>query len=81
MSIITDPGDPGTPTTPPGTNPPGTGDNPGGTGSNTAASHASNLAFTGIGIATIVLVILALLAAGAYLVRVGYRRTHPRGLS
>lgn len=34
-----------------------------------------NLAFTGIGIATLIAVILALLAAGAYLVRESYRKT------
>lgn len=35
------------------------------------------LAYTGIGIATLIAVILALLAAGAYLVRESYRRNHP----
>jgi hypothetical protein len=38
---------------------------------------AGSLAYTGIGIATLIAVILALLAAGAYLVREGYRRNHP----
>ena len=36
-----------------------------------------SLAYTGIGIATLIAVILALLAAGAYLVRESYRRSHP----
>lgn len=35
------------------------------------------LAYTGIGIATLIAVILALLAAGAYLVRESYRRNNP----
>jgi len=35
-----------------------------------------NLAYTGVGIATLIAVILALLAAGAYLVRESYRRNH-----
>jgi hypothetical protein len=39
------------------------------------------LAYTGIGIATLIAVILALLAAGAYLVREGYRRNHPAKLA
>ena len=38
-----------------------------------------SLAFTGIGIATLIAVILALLAAGAYLVRESYRRNHSVG--
>ncbi|WP_309711719.1 choice-of-anchor G family protein [Pseudolysinimonas sp.] len=36
-----------------------------------------SLAYTGIGIATLIAVILALLAAGTYLVRESYRRNHP----
>jgi len=58
------------------TDPPTTGD-PGdpGTPTNTAAVNSS-LAFTGVGIATLVAILLALLAAGAYLVREGYRRRH-----
>jgi hypothetical protein len=39
-----------------------------------------SLAFTGIGIATLIAVILALLAAGAYLVRESYRRNHSMGI-
>jgi hypothetical protein len=39
--------------------------------------NAGSLAYTGIGIATLIAVILALLAAGAYLVRESYRRNHP----
>ncbi len=38
---------------------------------------AGSLAYTGIGIATLIAVILALLATGAYLVRESYRRNHP----
>ena len=49
------------------TTPPGGGGNAGG----------GSLAYTGIGIATLIAVILALLAAGAYLVRESYRRNHP----
>jgi hypothetical protein len=40
-------------------------------------SGAGSLAYTGIGIATLIAVIIALLAAGAYLVRESYRRNHP----
>lgn len=47
--------------------PPGGGGGPG----------AGSLAYTGIGIATLIAVIIALLAAGAYLVRESYRRNHP----
>lgn len=46
---------------------------PGGGG----AGGPGSLAYTGIGIATLIAVILALLAAGAYLVRESYRRNHP----
>jgi hypothetical protein len=46
------------------------------TPSTPTASTSSSLAFTGVGIATIIAVILALLAAGAYLAREGYRRKH-----
>jgi hypothetical protein len=79
------PGDPGTPTSPgtpsnPGT--PGTSGNPGTSGgllsSPVSPAAFSRLAFTGIGIGTLVAVILALLAAGAYLVREGYRRNGRR---
>ncbi len=38
---------------------------------------AGSLAYTGMGIATLIAVILALLAAGAYLVRESYRRNRP----
>ena len=62
----TDPNNPGTPTT---------GDNPGNPSTPTA-STSSRLAFTGVEIGIILAVILALLAAGAYLVREGYRRRH-----
>jgi hypothetical protein len=47
---------------------------PGGGG---GGAGAGSLAYTGIGIATLIAVILALLAAGAYLVRESYRRNHP----
>jgi hypothetical protein len=40
----------------------------------------NRLAYTGVGIATLIAVILALLAAGAYLAREGYRRNHPQSL-
>jgi hypothetical protein len=72
------PGDPGTPGNPPvGGNPsnPGTPSNP------VTPASFSNLAFTGLGIGTLVAVILALLAAGAYLVREGYRRNSRRQIS
>ena len=58
----------GVDTTPPGGGTGGTG----GTGTSISA-----LATTGVGIATLIAVILALLAAGAYLVRESYRRNHP----
>lgn len=46
-----------------------------------SATAASRLAMTGVGIATLIAVILALLAAGAYLAREGYRRNHPHSLT
>lgn len=55
--------------------PPGGGD-PGGP----TASGSGSLAMTGVGIATLIAVILALLAAGAYLAREGYRRNHPQSV-
>ena len=55
-----------------GTDPtPPTGGNPG-----TTAGSVTRLATTGMGIAALVAAVLALLAAGAYLVREGYRRNH-----
>ena len=48
--------------------------NPGTTG----ITASNRLAMTGVGIATLIAIILALLAAGAYLAREGYRRNHPR---
>jgi hypothetical protein len=68
ITSVVDPEDPDGPDTPGG----GT---PGGGGS--GAGGPSSLAYTGIGIATLTAVILALLAAGAYLVRESYRRHHP----
>jgi len=50
----------------------GGGDN-GGSGG-TVTAHGANLAVSGIGIAVLVALFLALVAAGAYLVREGYRR-------
>lgn len=52
---------------------PGDPENPNG-----SAGGGGSLAMTGVGIATLVAVILALLAAGAYLAREGYRRNHPQ---
>lgn len=49
----------------------------GGTLTPTASGPGGSLAYTGIGIATLVAAILALLAAGAYLLRENYRRNHP----
>jgi hypothetical protein len=49
---------------------------PGGSGISPAATTISRLAMTGAGIATIIAIMLALLAAGAYLVRENYRRHH-----
>lgn len=48
---------------------------------NTPSTAATRLAMTGVGIATLIAVILALLAAGAYLAREGYRRNHPRSVT
>lgn len=44
----------------------------------TGISASNRLAMTGVGVATLIAIILALLAAGAYLAREGYRRNHPR---
>lgn len=49
----------------------------GGTLTPTASGPGGSLAYTGIGIATLIAAILALLAAGAYLLRENYRRNHP----
>ena len=53
------------------TTPPPTDGNPG-----TTATSIARLATTGMGIAALVAAVLALLAAGAYLVRESYRRNH-----
>jgi hypothetical protein len=53
------------------TTPPPTDGNPG-----TTAASIARLATTGMGIAALVAAVLALLAAGAYLVRESYRRNH-----
>jgi hypothetical protein len=58
-----------------GTNPPSDG-NPGGGNPGTTAGNIARLATTGVGIAALVAAVLALLAAGAYLVRESYRRNH-----
>lgn len=55
--------------------PPGGGGGDG-IGGITTAGGISSLAMTGAGIATLIAIILALLAAGAYLVRENYRKTH-----
>jgi hypothetical protein len=55
------------------TNPPSDG-NPG--NPVTTAGNIARLATTGVGIAALVAAVLALLAAGAYLVRESYRRNH-----
>jgi hypothetical protein len=47
----------------------------------TTPSATNRLAYTGVGIATLIAIILALLAAGAYLAREGYRRNHPKSLT
>jgi hypothetical protein len=52
--------------------------NPSTPGSPSTPTALGNLAFTGVGIAGLVAAILALLAAGAYLVREGYRRNGRR---
>jgi len=53
------------------TTPPPNSGNPG-----TTAGNIARLATTGVGIAALVAAVLALLAAGAYLVRESYRRNH-----
>ena len=50
--------------------------NCGGSGTPGTASSGS-LAMTGLGIATLIAIVLALLAAGAYFARQGYRQNHP----
>jgi len=47
----------------------------------TTPTASDRLAYTGVGIATLIAIILALLAAGAYLAREGYRRNHPKSLT
>jgi len=70
--VPTTPGDPSNPTTPTEPGSPSTPTTPGG------GTPIGNLAFTGVGIAGLISTILALLAAGAYLVREGYRRNSRR---
>ena len=50
-------------------------------GGGTSTTATDRLAYTGVGIATLIAVILALLAAGAYLAREGYRRNHAKSLT
>ena len=75
VAVVTGPPTEGNPTDPNNPGTPTTGDNPGNPSTPTA-STSSRLAFTGVEIGIILAVILALLAAGAYLVREGYRRRH-----
>lgn len=56
----------------PGTDDPGTDD-----GSTPTATDRDDLAYTGVTIGAIIAALLALLAAGAWLAREGYRRSHP----
>lgn len=70
----------GTVTPPDGTGDPGNPGTPGTTGTtghNHTAAATGKLAYTGVQLAAIVALILALLATGTYLVREGYRRSHP----
>jgi len=72
------PGDPGTPTSPANPSNPGGPTTSGNPSTPTTTAALGDLAFTGTGIAGLVGAILALLAAGAYLVREGYRRNGRR---
>jgi hypothetical protein len=51
-----------------------------GPGTPSTPTATDRLAYTGVGIATLIAVILALLASGAYLAREGYRKNHPQAL-
>ncbi len=73
--VITGPGTPSNPTDP---GDPGSPSNPNSPSVPVTPTAFGNLAFTGVGIAGLVSAILALLAAGAYLVREGYRRNSRR---
>lgn len=48
---------------------------------NCSTSAADRLAYTGVGLAALIALVLALLAAGAYLAREGYRRNHTKSLT
>jgi hypothetical protein len=72
------PTDPGTPSNPTEPGSPSNPTDPGSPSSPIIPTSFGNLAFTGVGIAGLVSAILALLAAGAYLVREGYRRNGRR---
>lgn len=70
------PGDPGNPGDP---DDPGTPGDPGDPGnpSTPTATGPDGLAYTGVAVGAIIAALLGLLAAGAWLVREGYRRNHP----
>lgn len=71
-----DPGDPDNPGDPDDPGTPGTPGTPGGPGTPTATGP-DGLAYTGVAVGAIIAALLGLLAAGAWLAREGYRRTHP----
>jgi hypothetical protein len=86
MVTTAGPGDPGNPGDPgdPGTDNPGDPGNPGGPGTGDdadpgtpTATGPDGLAYTGVAVGAIIAALLGLLTAGAWLVREGYRRTHP----
>jgi hypothetical protein len=76
--VPTSPGSPSNPTDPGSPSNPGSPSSPTGPGTSIVPTSFGNLAFTGVGITGLVAAILALLAAGAYLVREGYRRNGRR---
>ncbi len=84
LTTTGDPGNPGDPGTYglPGTDNPGDPGTPGATGGDIdgatpAASGSGSLAYTGVAIGSAIAAMLALLIAGAWLARKGYRRNHP----
>jgi hypothetical protein len=84
VETVVDPGnpsDPGNPTSPGSPSNPGNPNGAGTPNSPISPTAFGNLAYTGVGIGMLVAVILALLAAGAYLVREGYRRNGRRQIS
>jgi len=60
---------------------PGNPGDPGDPGNPVTPTATDRIAYTGVGIATLIAVILALLAAGAYLAREGYRKNHAQSLT